>query len=140
MGSRAGAVVRARASLRCGPGSLLSSDHMWTKFVVGSLSALFFPRVFRISPQLKNQHFLIPIRRGMLVSIIHEPLARETGQPLLALILNIKLDRHSERGLRQELERVLLLQSFAIFWSRKAVSFGALYALKIFEFVVLKIT
>ena len=41
--SRAGAVVRALASHRCGPGSILSSAHMWAKFVVGSFSA---PRVF----------------------------------------------------------------------------------------------
>ena len=31
------------ASHRCGPGSVLSSDHMWVKFVVGSFSA---PRGF----------------------------------------------------------------------------------------------
>ena len=41
--SRAGAVVRALASHRCGPGSILSSVHMWAKFVVGSYSA---PRGF----------------------------------------------------------------------------------------------
>ena len=74
LGSRAGAVVRAPASKRHGPGSILSSDHMWTKFVVGSFSAL-----------LQNQHFQISIRPEMLERIIHEPLARETGQPLLAL-------------------------------------------------------
>ena len=43
MGSRAGAVVRALASHRCGQGSILSSVHIWAKFVVGSLSA---PRGF----------------------------------------------------------------------------------------------
>ena len=43
MGSRAGAMVRALASHRCGPGSIQSSDHMWAKFVFGSLSA---PRSF----------------------------------------------------------------------------------------------
>ena len=34
MGRRAGAVVRALASHRCGLGSILISDHMWAKFVV----------------------------------------------------------------------------------------------------------
>ena len=43
MGSRAGAVVRALASHRCGPGSIQSSDHTWAKFVVGSF---FAPRGF----------------------------------------------------------------------------------------------
>ena len=43
MGSRAGEVVRALASHRCRPGSILSMDHMWAKFVVGSFSA---PRGF----------------------------------------------------------------------------------------------
>ena len=42
-GVRAGTVVRALASHRCGPSSILSSDHMWAKFVVGSFSA---PRGF----------------------------------------------------------------------------------------------
>ena len=41
--SGAGAVVRALASHRWGPGSILSSVHMWAKFVVGSFSA---PRGF----------------------------------------------------------------------------------------------
>ena len=40
MGSRAGAVVRALASHRCGQGLILSSVHIWAKFVVGSFSAL----------------------------------------------------------------------------------------------------
>ena len=43
MGSRAGAMVRALASYRSDPGSIQSSDHMWAKFVFGSLSA---PRSF----------------------------------------------------------------------------------------------
>ena len=46
MGSRVGAVARALAHLthhRYGPGSILSSDDMWAKFVVGSFSA---PRGF----------------------------------------------------------------------------------------------
>ena len=55
---RAGEVVRAHVSHRCGPGSILSTDHMWAKFVVGSFSA---PRGFLpgtpVSPLLKNQHF-----------------------------------------------------------------------------------
>jgi len=38
--SRAGAVVRALASHRCGPGLILSSDNMRAKFVAGSVSAL----------------------------------------------------------------------------------------------------
>ena len=33
----------------------------------------------------KNQHFWIPIRSGMLERLIHEPRAREIGQPLLTL-------------------------------------------------------
>ena len=36
-------MLNALASLRCGPGSILSSDHMWAKFVVGSFST---PRGF----------------------------------------------------------------------------------------------
>ena len=36
-------MLNALASPRCGPGSILSSDHMWAKFVVGSFSA---PRGF----------------------------------------------------------------------------------------------
>ena len=42
-GSRAGAVVKALTSHRCCPGSILSTDHMWAKFVFGSFSA---PRGF----------------------------------------------------------------------------------------------
>ena len=33
----------------------------------------------------KNQHFWIPIRSRMLERLIHDPLAREIGQPLLTL-------------------------------------------------------
>ena len=57
-GSRAGAVVRVLASRRCGPGSILSTDHMWAKFFLG-ISPLreVFPRGLRFSPLLKNQHF-----------------------------------------------------------------------------------
>ena len=43
MGSRGGTVVRALASHQCGPGSILSTDHLWAKYVVGSFSA---PRGF----------------------------------------------------------------------------------------------
>ena len=40
-------------------GSILSSDHMWAKFVVGSFSTPrgFTPGTPRFSPLLKNQHF-----------------------------------------------------------------------------------
>ena len=40
---RAGAVVRALASNWFDPGSILTSDHMWVKFVIGSFSS---PRGF----------------------------------------------------------------------------------------------
>ena len=45
MGRRAGAVVRALASHRCGLGSILILDHMWAKFVVvfSLLQEVFFP-------------------------------------------------------------------------------------------------
>ena len=43
MGRRAGPMVRALASHRCGSGSILISDHMWAKFVVSFFSA---PRGF----------------------------------------------------------------------------------------------
>ena len=36
-------MLNALPSHRCGPGSILSSDHMWAKFVIGSFSA---PRGF----------------------------------------------------------------------------------------------
>ena len=49
-------MFNALASHRCGPGSILSSDHMWAKFVVGSFSApRGFPLVLRVSLLLKNQ-------------------------------------------------------------------------------------
>ena len=49
-------------------------------------------RVLRFSPLRKNQHFKIPIRSGMLERLIHEPLAREIGQPLLTLSSLNKID------------------------------------------------
>ena len=53
-------MFNALASHRCGPGSILSSDHMWAKFVVGSFSApRGFPLVLRVSLLLKNQHIWI---------------------------------------------------------------------------------
>ena len=43
LGSRADAVVRALASDRCDLGLILSTDHVWAKFVVDSF---FAPRGF----------------------------------------------------------------------------------------------
>jgi len=74
-GSRAGAVVRAFASHRCGSGLILSSDHMWAKFVVGSFSAL---RGF------STPVFLSPQKPALLNSNLTRNV-RETGQPLLVL-------------------------------------------------------
>ena len=54
-GSRAGAVVRAITSHRCGPGSILSSVHMWLSLLlVLSLFREVFPRVLRFSLLFKN--------------------------------------------------------------------------------------
>ena len=53
-------MLNALASHRCGPGSILSSDHIWAKFVVGSFSApRGFPLVLRVSLLLKNLHIWI---------------------------------------------------------------------------------
>jgi len=64
----------------------------WARTICGlslllvlSLLREVFPQVLRFSPFLENQHFQIPIRPGMLERLIHEPLAREIGQPLPAL-------------------------------------------------------
>ena len=64
LGSRASAVVRPLASHRCAPGSILSSDHMWAKFVVGSFSApRGFPPGYPGFPlSSKTSTFQIPIR------------------------------------------------------------------------------
>ena len=45
-----------------------SRRHVWLEFVIGSLlcSERFFFQVLRVFPLLKNQHFLIPIRPGIL--------------------------------------------------------------------------
>ena len=40
----------------------------------------------------KNQHFWIPIRSGILERLIHDPLAREIGQPLLTLSSSNKIN------------------------------------------------
>ena len=50
---------------------------MWVEFVAGSsLLREGFLRVLRFSLRLKNQHFQIPIRSGLLSALCHEPLAR----------------------------------------------------------------
>ena len=55
VGSRAGAVVRALASDRCGPVWILSSAHMWLNLLlVLSLLREVFPRVLGFSPLFKN--------------------------------------------------------------------------------------
>ena len=51
VGSTAGAVVRALASHRCGPGLTLSSVHMWALLLLLSLLREVFPRVLRFYPQ-----------------------------------------------------------------------------------------
>ena len=80
-GSRAGTVVRALTSHRCGKGSILSTDHMWAKFVVGSFlcSERFSPSTPVFPSPQKPALLKIPMRFGMLERITHEPLARETG-------------------------------------------------------------
>ena len=74
------------------PPTHVARVRMWARAMCGlslllvlSLLREVFPRVFRFSPPLENQHFKIPIRPGMLQRIAHEPLARETGWPLHAL-------------------------------------------------------
>ena len=55
VGSRAGAVVRALTSHRCGPDWILSSVHMWLSLLlVLSLLREVFPRVLGFSPLFKN--------------------------------------------------------------------------------------
>ena len=53
--------------------------HMWVEFVVGSrrCSERFFSGYSGFSPLLKNQHFQIPNRSGLLSGLNHKPLARE---------------------------------------------------------------
>ena len=112
-GSRDGAVVRALAFHQCGPGSIPGLD------VICGLSLLLVLfsaprglRVLRFSPLRKNQHFQIPIRSGMLERLIHEPLAREIGQPLLTLSslnkinlvlrLGTRVDKYSQTNFYKE--------------------------------------
>ena len=82
MGSRGGTVVGALASHRWGSSSILSSDHRWAKFVVGSFSA---PRGFSPGtpvipspqkPALLNSN---STRNARTLN------TQETGQPLLVL-------------------------------------------------------
>ena len=63
------AVVRALAGFhQCGPGSSHGGDVTCglSLLLVGSLVREVFLRVLRFSPLLKNQHFQIPIRSGMV--------------------------------------------------------------------------
>ena len=57
MGSRDGAVMKALASHRCVPGSILAGCHMMVEFVVGSrLTPRVFLQVLPYSSLHKNQH------------------------------------------------------------------------------------
>ena len=69
-GNRDGTVVRALASHQCGPGSIpgLGVICGLGLLLVLVLVRVFFPRVHRFSPLLKNQHFQIPIQSGLLSS------------------------------------------------------------------------
>ena len=60
-GSKGGAVVRALASLQCGPGSNPAVDAICglSLLLVLSLAPRVFLRVLRFSPLLKNKHFQI---------------------------------------------------------------------------------
>ena len=66
--------------------------HMWVEFVVGSLlcSERFFSGYsgFPLSAKTNISKF----QSGMLERLIHEPLAREIGQPLLTLSSLNKID------------------------------------------------
>ena len=59
-------MVRALASLQCGPGSNPGVDAKrgLSLLLVLSLAPRGFSRVLRFFPLLKNQHFQIPIRSG----------------------------------------------------------------------------
>ena len=54
----------------------------WVCCWFSSLLREIFLRVLRFSPLLKNQHFQIPIRAGLLSALCHEPLARVIAQAL----------------------------------------------------------
>ena len=71
-GWRSAAVVRALASHKCVPGSIPGPDVICglSLLLFSSLLREVFLRVLRFSPLLKNQHFQIPIRSGLLSSTL----------------------------------------------------------------------
>ena len=86
---RDGAVVKALASHRCGPGSIPVSCGL-SLLLVLVLTPRVFLRVLRFSSLYKNQHFQIPIRPGRQV-FTHEPLAWEHSS-FQRVILTPKLE------------------------------------------------
>ena len=98
MGSRDGAVVRALASShQCVPGSILRPGVICEPFVgwvccwFSSLVREVFLRVLRFSPLLKNQHFQIPIRSGIVKHFIMSLWLGWLRKHSLCLTLNLHL-------------------------------------------------
>ena len=83
-------MVRALAFHQCGPGSIRGLD------VICGLSLLLIlfsaPTGFSPGTPVFPSPQKIPIRPGILERLIHEPLAREIGQPLLTLSCLNKID------------------------------------------------